>query len=65
MPGSGQERRIGAVRNISALPPRADVGADIVEPPVSANTRHGRADGRGLRFRLVSRSADHAFEDEI
>ena len=33
----GQERRIGAVRNISALPPRADVGADIVEPPVSAN----------------------------
>jgi hypothetical protein len=32
----GQERRIGAVRNISALPPRADVGADIVEPPVSA-----------------------------
>jgi hypothetical protein len=25
----GQERRIGAVRNISALPPRADVGADI------------------------------------
>jgi hypothetical protein len=34
----GQERRIGAVRNISALPPRADVGADIVEPPVSAKT---------------------------
>jgi hypothetical protein len=27
-----QERRIGAVRNISALPPRADVGADILEP---------------------------------
>jgi hypothetical protein len=25
----GQERRIGAVRNISALGPRADVGADI------------------------------------
>jgi hypothetical protein len=24
----GQERRIGAVRNISALPPRADAGAD-------------------------------------
>jgi hypothetical protein len=36
MSGSGQERRIGAVRNISALPPRADGGADIVEPPVSA-----------------------------
>jgi hypothetical protein len=36
----GQELRIGAVRNISALPPRADVGADIVEPPVSANKRH-------------------------
>jgi hypothetical protein len=33
---TGQERRIGAVRNISALPPRADVGADIVEPPLSA-----------------------------
>jgi hypothetical protein len=31
----GQERRIGAVRNISALPTRADVGADIVELPVS------------------------------
>jgi hypothetical protein len=35
----GQERRIGAVRNISALPRRADVGADILEPPVSANKR--------------------------
>jgi hypothetical protein len=33
----GQERRIGAVRNISALPPRADVGADIVEPPLCAD----------------------------
>src|SRR5262245_10365022 len=30
----GQERRIGAVSNISALPPRADVGADIVERPL-------------------------------
>ena len=38
----GQERRIGAVRNISALPPRADVGADIVEQPVSANSRCAR-----------------------
>jgi hypothetical protein len=38
MSGLGQERRIGGVRNISALPPRADVGADIVEPPVSART---------------------------
>ena len=34
----GQERRIGAVRNISALPPRADVGADIVERPLCART---------------------------
>jgi hypothetical protein len=34
----GQERRISAVRNLSALPPRADVGADIVEPPLSATT---------------------------
>jgi hypothetical protein len=37
MTGSGQERRIGAVRNISALPPLADVGADIVEPPLCAD----------------------------
>ena len=36
----GQERRIGAARNISALPPRADVGADIVEPSVSARLGH-------------------------
>jgi Glutathione S-transferase, N-terminal domain len=34
MADKGQERR--AVRNISALLPRADVGADIVEPPLSA-----------------------------
>ncbi len=33
-----QERRIDATRNLSALPPRADVGADIVEPPVRART---------------------------
>jgi hypothetical protein len=38
MSAEGQERRIGAVRNISALPLRADVGADIVEPPVSVIT---------------------------
>jgi hypothetical protein len=36
MSESGQERRFGAVCNISALPLRADVGADIVEPPLSA-----------------------------
>jgi hypothetical protein len=35
----GQERRIGAARNISALPPRADVGADIVARPLSATSR--------------------------
>src|SRR5262245_1479184 len=35
---AGQERRIGAVRNISALPPRADVGADIVERPLCARS---------------------------
>jgi hypothetical protein len=34
----GQERRIGAARNISALPPRADVGVDIVTCPRSANS---------------------------
>ena len=38
MPAWGQERRIGTVRNLSALSPRAAVGADIVEPPVSAIT---------------------------
>jgi hypothetical protein len=37
--GQGQERRISAVRNnISALPPRTDVGADIVEQPVTARS---------------------------
>ena len=36
MSAPGQERRIGATCNISALPPRADVGADIVEPPLRA-----------------------------
>jgi hypothetical protein len=41
MSESGQERRIGAIRNISALPPRADVGADIVERPVSAMSGNG------------------------
>ena len=39
----GQERRIGAVCNISALPPRADVGADIVERPLSASCGHTAA----------------------
>jgi hypothetical protein len=32
----GQERRIGAVRNTSALPPMSRRRADIVEPPMSA-----------------------------
>jgi hypothetical protein len=44
----GQERRIGAVRNISALPPRADVGADIVEPPVSAISGCEQSQHRGV-----------------
>jgi hypothetical protein len=43
----GQERRISAVRNISALPPRADVGADIVEPPVSAMNGNAAPTGMG------------------
>jgi hypothetical protein len=34
MTGWGQERRIGPVCNISALPPGTDVGADILEPPL-------------------------------
>jgi len=55
MAAPGQERRIGAIRNISVLPPRADVGADIVEPPVSATNRHAeewRAGG-SLRFMTI------------
>jgi hypothetical protein len=48
MTASGQERRIGAARNISALPPRADVGADIVVPPVSAIA--GREQSQQIRF---------------
>src|SRR5256885_1955650 len=36
-PVGGQGRRIGAFRNFSSFPPRADVG---VEPPLSANKRH-------------------------
>jgi hypothetical protein len=38
MTARGQERRISAVRKIFALPPRADVGADIVERPFRANS---------------------------
>src|SRR5262245_15516648 len=48
MSARGQERRIGAVRNISDLPPRADVGADIVEPPVRANRGHSRRSPNGV-----------------
>src|SRR5262245_15932347 len=44
----GQERRIGGVRNISALPPRADVGADIVERPLCANRGHCRRSPNGI-----------------
>ena len=36
--GDGSGARIGAVRNISALPQRADVGEGIVEPSVSARS---------------------------
>jgi hypothetical protein len=46
----GQERRIGVVRNISALLPLADVGADIVEPPVSAKTGCEQPQQRNLLF---------------
>jgi hypothetical protein len=51
----GQECRIGAVRNISALPARADVGADIIEPPVSAKSGREQAQQR----RAVARLFDH------
>jgi hypothetical protein len=54
MTGPGQERRIGALRNISALPPRADVGADVVEPPVSATKRHMQCSKFTLFDHLVS-----------
>jgi hypothetical protein len=40
MTGSGQERRIRTVCNISASPPAADVEADIPKPALSARTRH-------------------------
>jgi len=53
----GQERRIGAVRNISALPSRADVGADIVEPPVSACEPSQQ--GSPLFDHLVGADEDH------
>jgi hypothetical protein len=45
----GQERRIGAVRNISALSPRADVGADIVEPPNRFAAQSGHVAGRTMQ----------------
>src|SRR5262249_24484022 len=64
MSGRGQERRIGAVRNISALPPRADVGAGIVEPPVSAKSRHyavqHKTDTRGQLYIRFSTSTSSA-----
>ena len=42
--------------NISALPPRADIAADIVEPPVSANSGHRcRSLLRACRERPCSR----------
>jgi hypothetical protein len=44
---------LGAVRNISALPPRAGVGADIVEPPVNAIT--------GLEYWLAHAPLTFAF----
>jgi hypothetical protein len=36
----GQERRIGAVATFPLCPHQQDVGADIVEPPVSATSRY-------------------------
>jgi hypothetical protein len=39
MTAMGQERRIGAVRNISAFPPRLDVGADIFIRPAVPSAR--------------------------
>jgi hypothetical protein len=50
----GQERRIGAVRNISALPARADVGADIVEPLVSANRRPEQVQQHNSGYSITS-----------
>jgi hypothetical protein len=65
----GQERRIGAVRNISALSPRADVGADIVEPPNRFAAQSGHVarspgaqttGGRRLRGRVEPQAARDA-----
>ena len=43
--------------NISALPPRADVGADIVEPPVSARTRHMQR-SKDRRYSITSAASE-------
>jgi hypothetical protein len=53
-PAQGQERRIDAVRNISALPPRADVGADIVEPPLRANSGRELSQQSSLPYSITS-----------
>jgi hypothetical protein len=59
----GQERRICAVR-ISALPRRADVGADIVEPPLSAITGRTAAFRHYLFDHLVGAGEQHRRHDE-
>jgi hypothetical protein len=35
-----QQQRIGPLVTVPLFPPRADIGADIVEPPLRANRRH-------------------------
>jgi hypothetical protein len=45
--------------------PASGAKANIAGGPSRANTRPGGINVQGLRFRLVSRSADHAFENEI
>jgi hypothetical protein len=53
MTAMGQERRIGAVCNISALPPTSRRRLDIVGPPLSARTGREQSQqtmGRGCRL---------------
>src|SRR5262245_20588246 len=65
----GQERRISAVRNISGLPPRADVGSDIVErllcvPLAVVSNRSEAAIIRSPRRRALYRQLDVLVEAE-
>src|SRR5262249_2193836 len=50
MSESGQKRRIRAVRNISALPPKSGRRADILAPPLGAITGREQTQQGSLLF---------------